>query len=210
MKVNLILSNKASDINKKLIKFFHVNLLNFNKANIIFDFEVAHPEDIDKYKKRGIKTYPILIYKENSITGTSNIVDYLKSIVSGHNKKILNKSEGEKLDDFWKHTIGKIEHDASGNVKPLDDDDDDDGSGDVQHRIQKAFEERSISTDFDKTGKNKNQQSARDQSESEPAQRSNNLEETPSETLKNMQSKGRNNMDDELMAKFFENQEESV
>jgi hypothetical protein len=210
MKVNLILSNKASDINKKLIKFFNVNLLNFNKANIIFDFEVAHPEDMDNYEKRGIKTYPVLIHKENSVTGTSNIVDYLKSIVSSYNKKILNKSEGEKLDDFWKQTIGKIELDASGNVKPLDEDEDDDGSGDIQHRIQQAFEDRSVSTDFDKSGKKQKQPPPRHQQSSKPKPRSNNLEETPSETLKNMQSKGKNNMDDELMAKFFENQEESI
>jgi len=209
MKVNLIISNKASDINKKLIKFFNVNLLNFNKANIIFDFEVAHPEDIDKYLERGIKNYPVLLHNENSVTGSSNIVRYLKSVVTRYNKKILNKSENEKLDDFWKQTIGKIELDASGNVKPLDDEDeDDDGSGDIQHRIQQAFEERSVSTDFGKKGKK--QPPPRHQPTSKPRGRPNNLDESPSDTLKNMQASGKRNMDDELMANFFENQEESI
>ena len=210
MKVNLILSNKSSTINKKLINFFNVNLLNFNKANIIFDFEVAHPEDMDKYVERGIKNYPILIHNENSVTGSLNIVDYLKSVVTIHNKKILNKSENEKLDDFWKQTIGKIELDASGNVKPLDDDnDDDDASSDIQHRIQNAFEERSVSTDFGKLS-DKKRPPSRHQSTSKPKKRSNNLDESPSDTLKNMQSSGKRNMDDELMSKFFENQEESI
>jgi hypothetical protein len=209
MKVNLILSNKASTINKKLINFFQVNLLNFNKANIVFDFEVAHPEDIDKYVEKGIKNYPVLIHNENSVTGSSNIVEYLKSVVSKYNKKILSKSENEKLDDFWKQTIGKIELDASGNVKPLDDEDEDDVSSDLQHRIQNAFEERSVSTDFGKSSEKK-QPPPRHQPTSKPKGNSNNLDESPSETLKNMQSNGKRNMDDELMAKFFENQEESV
>jgi hypothetical protein len=207
MKVNLILSNKVSDINKKLIKFFNVNLLNFNKANIIFDFEVAHPEDINVYKKRNITIYPVLIHKENNITGISNIVDYLKSIVLNYNKKIVNKSDDDKVDDFWKQTIGKIEYDESGTAKIPDDDDDDDVSSDLQHKIQQAFQERSVSTDFNKSGKPQKQTSSKQIHRSRP--RSNNLEEKPSETLKNMKSDSKNKMDDELMAKFFENQEES-
>ena len=92
MKLNVIFSHKASNINKKLIKFFQINLLNFNKANLVFDFEVAHPEESDKYKSMGITNYPVLV-RDNEITlGTDKIIHYLKQIVDRYNKKILNKS----------------------------------------------------------------------------------------------------------------------
>ena len=209
MKLNVIFSHKASNINKKLIKFFQINLLNFNKANLVFDFEVAHPEESDKYKSMGITNYPVLV-RDNEITlGTDKIIHYLKQIVDRYNKKILNKSENEKLDDFWKQTIGKIEVDESGNYKSPDDEEENDVSDDLHHKIQKAFEARSSSTELGKSPKktpNRHQPSQT----SVRAYRSNNLDETPSETLKHMKSKGGGHMDDALMAKFFENQEESV
>ena len=66
MSINLIFSNKASPLNKKLIKFFGLNLNSLNKAKLIFNFEVAHPEKIDEYTSRGITSYPMLIDKQTS------------------------------------------------------------------------------------------------------------------------------------------------
>jgi hypothetical protein len=207
MKVNLIFSHKPSGINKKLIKFFQINLLSFNKANVIFEFEVAHPENSDQYKQKGIINYPTLLQGSKIITGSDKIIQYLKNIVNQFNKKILNKSESEKLDDFWKQTIGKIEVDASGNVKPIDEDDDD-VSEDLHHKIQQAFKDRSSSTDVGKVNKKSDHRKQHTTNNTE--YRSNNIDESPLETLKNMNSKGGNHMDDELMAKFFENQESSI
>jgi hypothetical protein len=58
MPLVIIFSNKPSPLNKKLIKFFQINLINLNKASLVFDFEVAHPKDINKYVNKGIKNYP--------------------------------------------------------------------------------------------------------------------------------------------------------
>lgn len=202
--MQLIFSNKPSHLNKKLIKFFKINLLNLNKASMIFDFEVANPEDIDKYVSMGIKNYPVLIHKNTSVTGVEKIITYLKQIVQKHNNRILNKTESEKLDDFWKHTLGKVEVDESGKLKPDDDDEDDDAGADLQHKIQKAFEARNNSTATTPASLNKGRSRGQTQ-----LTRNNNLDESPSQTLKNMKSKGLGSMDDELMAKFFENQEET-
>ena len=209
MTLNIVFSNKSSPLNKKLIKFFQINLLSLNKASMVFEFEVAHPDEIDSYVKRGIKNYPVLVDKQNSVTGVEKIIQYLKICVKRHNNKVLGKTDGEKLDDFWKQTIGDIEVDESGNIKP-DDDDDDEGStgaGDnLHHRIQEAFEKRN--TETAKPGSLKS--SARSSQGNTQLSRGNNLsDDSPAKTLSNMKSGGNANMDDVLMAKFFENQEES-
>ena len=180
-----------------------MNLLSLNKAAMVFRFDVAHPKDIEKYLMRGIKNYPVLLHRDKSITGVEKIITYLKFIVKKHNNKILNKTDTERVDDFWKQTLGKVEVDDSGKLKPEDDEDEPDPSSDLHHKIQRAFEERSQSTELPGKSRPKNQQSHR------PANRSrgNNLEETPSQTLQNMSSKSKGGcMDDALMAQFFENQ----
>jgi hypothetical protein len=211
MNINVVFSNKSSPLNKKLIKFFEVNLASLNNASIVFKFEVAHPNEIDIYIKRGIKNYPILLHKKTSVTGVEKIIQYLKLIVKKHNTKILSKTDNDRLDDFWKDTIGKIEHDESGNIKP--DTGDEDGGGELggggdnlHHKIQEAFEQRNSGDT--QLGSIKSSQHTRNKP---MTPRNNNLKElTPAQTMKKMSKQGSNNMDDILMAKFFENKEESM
>jgi hypothetical protein len=206
MTLNIVFSNKSSPLNKKLIKFFQINLLSLNKASMVFEFEVAHPGEIDSYVKRGIKNFPVLVDKQTSVTGVEKIIQYLKICVKRHNNKVLGKTDDEKLDDFWKQIIGDIEVDESGNIKPDDDEGSTDAGDNLHHRIQEAFEQRNKETA--KPGSLKS--SARSSQGNTQLSRGNNLsDDSPAKTLSNMKSEGNANMDDVLMAKFFENQEES-
>jgi hypothetical protein len=208
MPINIVFSNKSSVLNKKLIKFFQINLLSLNKASFVFDFEVAHPKDLESFVKRGIKNYPVLIDNQTNITGVEKIIQYIKSCVDKHNSKLVRKTDGERLDDFWKQTIGNMEVDDAGNLKQEDDDDDGNDAGDnLHHRIQEAFEQRNAETT--KPGNLK--KSPRLGQENTKLSRTNNVgsDDSPVSTLTNMSSKGNPNMDDVLMAKFFENQQES-
>jgi hypothetical protein len=205
--MDLIFSNKPSLLNKKLVQFFKLNLLNLNKASLVFKFEVAHPKDSDKYTHMGIKNYPVLIPKGiDPVTGVDAIISFLKKYVDNYNNKITNKTDEDRLEDFWNKTLD-IKIDSEGKHKPADDDDDDEDNGDLgadlQHKIQTAFAERSKSTESPKK-KNNRQQSNTVMS------RDNNIEDdSPSTTLKNMSKKGHSSIDDDLMANFFENQEET-
>lgn len=209
MPLNLVLSNKPSSLNKKLIKFFQLNLLSLNKASLIFQFEVAHPDNSNKYVSRGIKNYPVLIHDKTNIVGVEKIIEYLKVHVQKHNTKVLSKTDTDHIDDFWKQTLGNVKVNEAGQ---LDDDDDNDDSNDLHKKIQQAFQERNDSTELNKTPKNSRQnnvqQSPVNIPRSNTINNSNDSDESPSSTLKNMNSKS-GNMDDDLMAKFFENQEES-
>jgi hypothetical protein len=197
MKFDIIFSNKASSLNKKLIKFFQLNLLSLNKSSLIFDFDVAHPEEMSKYTAKGIKNYPILVFEESSVTGVEKIITYLKMLVKKHNDKIINKSADDHVSDFWKDTIsGKEEDDGEGG-------EDADPSDNIHKKIQEAFEQRNDAPGT-KPKKNLGSSPASSVHASKPSKSSG---EKPSETLKKMKG---NSMDDELMAKFFENQGESL
>lgn len=211
MQLKLIVSNKPSHLNKKLIKFFEINLLSLNKASITFDFEVAHPKDIEKYTNKGITNYPVLISNNSNIVGVEKIIEYLKNAVNKHNVKVTSKSDKERLDDFWKQTLGKIEKDDGGNIKPEKDDSEDNEN--LQHKIQAAFEQRNASTA--KPGKFKSSQ-AMTQSMVQQSHVSNNESKKSNDDqntvniIANMKKNGTATMDDDLMSRFFENQEESV
>lgn len=205
MSLNLIFSNKSSYLNKKLIKFFQLNLLSLNKASLVFQFEVAHPDDMDKYVSRGIKNYPVLIHNNISVTGVEKIIDYLKMYVKKYNTKILNKSDTERVDEFWKQTLGKTQINDAGQIEC--DDDDNDESDNLHKKIQQAFQDRNTESEFNSTPQ-KSRSNNLSQGHTN-IHNSNSMDESPSETIKSMKTGSGGSVDDELMAKFFENQEET-
>ena len=205
MPLNLVLSNKSSELNKKLIKFFQLNLKSLNKASLVFQFEVAHPDKLDEYVARGIKNYPVLIHNNTSVTGVEKIIKYLKLNVENFNKKIINKTDDERVDEYWKQTMGKVKINATGGI---DDDDDDDEDADLNKKIQQAFQMRNSESESTSASQNTRPNNLKQGSTNISKSGSSTAEESPSAMLKNMND-GDHSMDDELMAKFFENQEES-
>jgi hypothetical protein len=214
MSITLILSNKPSDLNKKLINFFNSNLSTLNKSLLVFDFEVANPDKIDEYVARGITNYPILINNTTKVTGAEKIMKYLKQLVEIHNKKMakkLNKTDNDYLDDFWQSTMGGVKINESGQIED-DGDDEDDDSPDISKKIQQAFKERNDNTEFEppkkgsskKTSHNSNIKKGHTRIETDSI-----VDDSPVASLKNMGRNGKSMGDDELMARFFENQEES-
>ena len=234
MLVNVIFSNKSSPLNKKLIKFFQINLLSLNKASIVFEFEIATPKDMKLYVERGIKNYPVLIDKLTKVTGVEKIIEYLQMQVKKYNTKILSKTDNDRVDEFWKQTMGNVRLDESGKLKPDDDDDDENSSigENLQHKIQEIFELRntvekpgnnnspkptasstSNTNNTNNTNKINNVKTTNKINNVKSASkkpRSNNLEcDSPFKTLNAMKKNGCN-ADDDLMTKFFENMEEST
>jgi hypothetical protein len=190
----IIFSNKSSLLNKKLIKFFQINLINLNKAKIVFDFEVAHPDDLDDFIERGVKSYPTLLQNDINITGVDKIIGHLKKIVQSFNDKIVNKTESECVADYWTNTIGVLNE--SGAIEGGSDNDEDDESEQLQKKIHEAYESRNS-----------------DSAKNIPSKRK--LEEKINKNNKNkpkikQKMKGDNDIDDKLMEKFFANQVDSL
>lgn len=202
MTTQVIFANKSSELNAQLIKFFKMNLLNLLKTNLTFNFVVANESDSDKYKNEGITEFPVLLKDNVRVTGVNKIMKYLGLHVKKHNARIKNKSDDDHVQDFWKETLGNVKLDDSGNIIDNDDDDEEPDLGqNLQHKIQKAFEQREHYGEKPKDKPHKIQINT--------GGRKNNIEESPAETIERMAQSGHANRDDLLMAKLFENQEDS-
>lgn len=197
----LYLSYKGSDINKKMIKFLNDNLYSMNKSNMVFKFILITDENKKMYNDKNINVFPMLINNNTKIVGLEKIADYLKQSVIKNNKKTNVKTDDERVDDFWKQTMGSCKKDENGVFKFDDDEETDDINKDLTHKIQKAFENRN------KIDDDTSKQKGKTPAPYKPKEKENNMDETPSQTLRNMEE---HNVDDDLMAKYFENQEESL
>ena len=185
MKLEVIFSNKPSSLNKKLLKFFKLNMLSLTKASILFDFKVAHPEDKETFETRGITNFPVAIKEGSSITGAEKIMAYMKHIVGEFNKTQSSKTDEQRVDDYWRSTIGTV--DADGNAP--DDSEDEDESEKLQKKLQAAYKDRSDTSEIGSSKKPK----------STPKSSSNNVSRPAPKKPKS------SDPDDDLMAKFFEN-----
>jgi hypothetical protein len=215
MSINLVLSNKPSLLNKKLINFFNSNLSTLINAQLVFDFEVANSNKPEEYAKRGITQYPILINDTTKVTGADKIIRYLNHTVATYNKKTKpksNKTDDDYLDEYWKNAMGGVKINESGQIEDDDDDDDDENNPDISKKIQHAFQERNDNTDFEisKKGSSKNSSHNNNIKKGHTRLETDSIvDESPVTSLKNMGKNGKSMADDDLMAKFFENQEES-
>ena len=192
MTVNLIVSNKPSEINKKIIKFIQLNIVNLNKANIIFKCEIATTENMEEFANRDIINFPVLIHEKNKIIGVEKIIAYLKMLVTKFNSNIKKKSETDQLNDYWLDTI-KMKKDSNGNNK--EDDAEYDPSADIQRKLQKALESKETYTKPQKMGAPKPNLTEKEISKN-----------TLSSNRERQVSAITGDMDDILMKKFFENQ----
>jgi hypothetical protein len=202
VKYTLLITDKNSDINKKILAFVKKNLYDFNKANIVFEFEIVGTENYDEYLKKGIKSFPVLVNNKENILGLTNIAKFLQEQVMSYNKKIAKKSDEEHIDDFWKKTMGNTKPDKFGKIDTNDDDNINEND-DLQKKLQNAFRERGNGPDASVKAKSK----AITPTKTISKQGRQKKDESPVATLNKMKSK---NADDILMAKYFENQEESL
>lgn len=207
MPATLVCSSKPSSLNIKLIKFLKLNLRSLNQANIVFKFEVAHPKDASEYKERGINEFPVLINRGTSVTGTEKIIRYLKVMVAKYNKRVSSKTDDDIVDDFRKQALGNYKLNDGILTCDEDSDSDDDGSGEIQRKLAEAFQQRNETmSEIKKPSSSSKSVGLRNTTIDDDID----CGEAPANTLKRMKlsgkSKGREGMDDALMAQFFENQ----
>lgn len=95
--IQIILTNKPSQINKKLLKFLNNNLEALNTNNLIFEWIIVYPEEMKQYKEQNITKFPVLIpvggmdnpdsYQE----GLNSIFDFIKSQLISQNERNIKK-----------------------------------------------------------------------------------------------------------------------
>jgi hypothetical protein len=234
MLLPIYFSSNPSNVNKNMINYFKHNLETLNKIGLVFDFNVAHKEDADKYKKLKIDDFPTLISNNKHVVGTDEISKHLKEFIIKHNQKKILKTDSDELADYWKTTIGNVKI-KDGKIENEDEEESEDINDELQKNIQDAVRKRASSakaSPFRPNSRSSESTSVRNQkskitpsggiqkaynnkatmskSHNQPTNRKSgkNNSPTPSETLKKMSSPGgESSLDDQLMANFFENQE---
>ena len=204
MTLTLYLSDKPSQLNKDIITYLNANLGSIVKMKLYINFVVAKAQDVQAYTQRGIVNFPTLAYQKNKYVG----VDSIKTFFNNHHKKYKDRqakrTEKDDVSDYWTSILSKGD----------DEDDMVDEADKMKARAMKAVQDRQSklkSRDPTKV----NRPPARSTTILPPSvsggsKRKANLEPSPMEALGQMRSTGQEAIDDDLMAKFFENQVETT
>lgn len=228
-----ILLKKGSKLNKKLIEFFKTHLEFLNHNGFLFEWIAVYEDEIDFYEEQGIDKFPALIADNNNIYGVKNIMDSISQIISKINevnyqnnqqskqsqrstpaKKYDNMEEGEELNDYMMNMLKSQD-------KEGDDDDADSAANNLHKRTMAMTKARSdgglhtVNNDGpadkpeeDIFGRKTNANKARVNRASRPiAQRP---EAAGTSVMDILKVTKRNDPDDDLMTKFYENMEETV
>jgi hypothetical protein len=123
----LIFNDTPSRYNKDLTDFLDRNIeLIITKGQIKFRFKIAKAANISSLRAKGIKRLPAMILGKRPYIGVPVIVEELRKRVRCSKSSAAPKSEEEVLDDFFKQTLGDIQHDDEGkHIIPQDNEMDD-------------------------------------------------------------------------------------
>jgi len=205
--LTLYLSDKPSQLNKDIIAYMDSNLGSIVKMGLYVDFIVAQARNIQTYTQKGIVNFPTLSYQNAKYVGVDNIKEFFNNHYRNFQKKQATRTENDDVNDFWSNTLAKGE----------EEDNEDEQAEQMKSRAMKAVQERQTKLNARNPNKKKiNRSPARPadmptQTQSYPSnQRKANLEPSTLDVINQMRSSGQEAIDDDLMAKFFENQTETT
>lgn len=212
----ILLINKPSQLNKKLIKFFNENLNFLNQNGLVFDWIVVFKSEIELYKEQNINKFPVLIVKNQHITGIDSIINFLLDNVESNrpqrvNKKNISIQNDDDLKDFY---MNELTGDNNGdNI-----DETDNFSNSISQRVAEMNKNREkhglhpsstkSNPEIHEANNNHNKTSTPRKAVEAPILRQNNIADT-SVMSSVKKSTTTNNADDDMMEKFWENMEET-
>ena len=215
----VLLTSTPNTINKQLIQFFKENLSDLNKRGMVFDWVVVIKDELDLYKEQGITKFPVLMDESQQIIGANAIGKYLdRNIAVSKNEK-----RPENENDVRSYLLNEIS-----NTK----DDVEDEDGEFKNSVmQKMTEMNKMRGSMGQHTLSTSNPEMHDQAavSLKKTQRPNNIEHPPpkhqtpkqtpsknvtfatenpkSEIMQAVKNTKNNDLDDELMEKFWMNQE---
>lgn len=205
----LIISKKGKS-NKEILGFVDRQLEDLVRSGIHIDFQIALPADKKHYDEQGIKQFPFLQIGDTRIAKTPGIIRHLTQTIKRQKIKREERTPGDDMHDFMMDSLGNPDVDARGNVKDDDSDDDPDGMGDIQAKLNAALEQRNAPQGEARTPAPSVKAPRR------PTRRDNvnvaksKLDPDTSDVLSGLGGDGDARKDDDLMSRFFQNQETSM
>jgi hypothetical protein len=200
--LTLYLSNKPSQLNKDLINYLNTNMGSIVKMKLFIDFVIAYPQNIQSYTQKGVVNFPTMVHQDQQFVGVDRIKGFFNQFYQMHKKKQNERTENDDVNDYW-----------SGILSKGDEEDNDDEAEQMKNKAQIAVQERQTKLNSRDPSKAKSSTISPQQTQQTvqqiPKQRKANLEPSPLDVLSSMGTDGQESIDDQLMAKFFENQTET-
>lgn len=204
--IKILLLNKPSKLNKRLLKFFNDNLELLNKRKAFFKWITVYESEIAEYEEQNITEFPVMISQRETIYGVNKIINALENII--YNRETFVKNEGDVVRDYF---IKNIDPTDAGD----DDYDENDAfSNSVHEKMTAMMKSRSMAGQHSPKTTNPEvyDRAAR---ESKAGSRRNNIEELMNEKMEVSpdllkpseiaRATSRNaNDDDALLARFLE------
>jgi hypothetical protein len=221
IKIEILILNKSSKLNKKLFKFFTTDLDYLNKKGFKFEWIIVYEDEMDIYEEQNIVDFPCMISANRRTAGVTQIINALR----GNAKSGKTKSDDDGgLNSYFHQEINSKEEDDEMDEADM-------FSQSLTARLSAMQRARNLNGQpttklsdqevHERTGRNaikKNKYQHRPQ-QAQRGPRGDNLEErrieeTPSKDVPSAAEIARatarpNNPDDELLAKFWENMTET-
>ncbi len=75
--IKILLLNKKNNVNMDLLRFFKKNLLALNQRGNVFDWITVEQDELTEYSEQGITRFPALVSNNTKIIGTEQIIRHL-------------------------------------------------------------------------------------------------------------------------------------
>lgn len=153
----LIFNDTKSKYNQDLTDFLERNLDKIiTLGQITFKFKIVNQNNMAQLRQRGITRLPAMIFQNRSIISVPKIIEELRFRVKNSKGIAPTKSEEEVLDDYFRESLGNINHDSEGKHILPDDDDDGDQLPDFGALVQRELKRRNGETNNDDNYNNNN------------------------------------------------------
>jgi len=213
--IKILISNRNTKYNKKLLHFFNSNLESMNNQNIFFNWIIVYDDELQYYKEQNINNFPTLLLNERIIEGTDNVINTLKNIFNGSvNQSNINRRENNNAQggaDLRSYFLNEL------NGKEEDDGDDEDDNNNafvksISKRVANMNDARKISGQHSIKNINPEiheQNAKKTKHIYNNIKEDNNVGDNNLKTSDILRSQNTGSVDDELMLKFWENLEET-
>lgn len=210
-----ILMKQNSQLNKKVINYCKENLFVLNKNNIIFEWIAVYEEEIEYYEEQGIEKFPVLIINNDNITGVTNIIKSLDSIMESliqTNKKNQKESKPQSKKETDEEMHDFLLRELQSKNADKDDDDQDSLSTTINQRVSSMNQLRKDNGQHSMknsklVGKSKQQE---DEDEDDEPVFLKSVPKQPLTTSELIKATTKGDDEDKMMSQFWQNQEETI
>lgn len=108
VKIKMFILNKPSQLNKQLFKFLRSDIEHLNKKkDFEFEWIIVYEDEMEYYEEQNMTEFPCIMFNQQCIAGTNAIINTLRG------KKIENNSkmDGGELNSYLMKEINNIEND---------------------------------------------------------------------------------------------------